>query len=501
MSDQAPASPKDASGISEACASSDSALRLAAPRLMIAGMAGDAGKTTVCAGLLRTLRRRGLRVQAFKKGPDYIDAAWLSLASGSVARNLDVYLSGEDEVRSRFARHAATADCSLIEGNRGLFDGVDAQGSFSTSRLATIVECPVLLVLSAAKVTRSLAAVVLGAKLLEPGLRLGGVVLNGLSGDRHRAVAVQAIEELTGVPVLGALPRVAQAEMPSRHLGLVTPAESPRVEERLDALERLVTGHIDVDAVLALARSAPPITANDVVVSPKARPHGVRIGVLRDAAFTFYYPENLEQLEALGATLVTVSPLSHNALPPVDALYIGGGFPETHARELSNNRSLLRAIREAAQTGLPIYAECGGLMYLGRAIHCGEESFEMAGVFPIETAMLSGPAGHGYVNAEVVTDNPFLPVGTRIRGHEFHYSRVVSGADGVAMALQVTKGNGVHQGHDGLRVHNVLATYVHVHASGTPEWAPGLVCAAQRRAAARSAVGLARPRAQCAVEP
>ena len=321
--------------------------RIEAPRLVVAGASGDAGKTTVCIGLLRALRSRGLAVQAFKKGPDYIDAAWLSRASDGTARNLDVYLCGERGVQTAFLRHAAGVDCSVIEGSRGLLDGIDAQGTFSTARLARLLDSPVVLIVSASKVTRTAAAVVQGVKTLEPGLRLDGVVLNGLSGERHRKVTSRAIEESTGVPMLGCLPHVRAASMPLRHLGLVTPAEYQVADQLMDSLERLITENVDLDAMLQVARRAPCVIpgASPLSASRVRTCSNVRIGILHDSAFTFYYPENLEQLEQLGATLVPISALESSEVPNVDALYIGGGFPETHARALASNRPLLRSIR------------------------------------------------------------------------------------------------------------------------------------------------------------
>ncbi|MBI5533813.1 MAG: cobyrinate a,c-diamide synthase [Deltaproteobacteria bacterium] len=458
--------------------------RIAAPRLLVAGACGDAGKTTLCIGLLRALRRKGLAVQAFKKGPDYIDAAWLSRASEGAARNLDVYMCGEPSVRASFLRHGAQADCSIIEGARGILDGVDAQGTYSSARLAMLLDCPAILIVSAAKVTRTAAAAVKGIQQLEPDLRLGGVVLNGLSGDRHRRVTSRAIEDSTGVPVLGALPHVRAASMPIRHLGLVTPSEYQVAAHLTDSLERLISEHVDVDSVLSLARTAPWIAPHGWAApeEPLMGRRDVRVGILVDSAFTFYYPENLEHLERLGAELVPISALDASDLPPIDALYIGGGFPETHARALADNRPLLHAIRSLAQHQLPIYAECGGLMYLSRAIHSGVETFEMVGALPVETAMTPNPVGHGYVDAVVVGDNPFFPLGAEIKGHQFHYSKVISGTEHVDLVFMMSKGKGVRARHDGLCVNNVLATYVHVHAAGVPAWAEGLVAAADRYA-------------------
>jgi len=463
------------------------------PRLVIAGMSGSAGKTIVSLGLLLLLREAGIDVRAFKKGPDYIDAAWLTWASSHTARNLDTYLMGPDRALDSFARNATTEGINLIEGNRGIFDGFGAEGTHSTAALARCLAAPVILVVNGQKVTRTAAAFVLGCQKLDPAVAIRGVILNNVSGDRHRDVMRTAIESECSIPVLGSLPHAKTGLLPERHLGLITPQEHCAAEELSQNLLKLVEGRLDVDALLSIARAAPPLpyAPDPRLASTAALPSTVRIGYLRDAAFTFYYPENLEQLERAGAQLIPVSSLDATALPPnLHALYTGGGFPETHARRLSENASFLRSVREAALGGLPIYAECGGLILLATSLLWSGARYPMAGVFPFDVEVCDSPQGHGYSTLCVDRKNPFFPVGVTLRGHEFHYSRILPCAETVPTACAVERGAGCFDGREFVMTKNVVATYTHLHAIASPEWAPVLVNAAQRFADAR---GMTRP--------
>lgn len=453
-----------------------------APRIVIAGTGGDSGKTMVSLALARAARGAGLTTAAFKKGPDYIDAAWLEWAAASTARNLDTWLMGEGAVSRSFARRAVREGLNVVEGNRGLFDGMDAAGTHSTASLARLIDAPVILVLPVTKVTASAAATVLGFSTMDPSVRLGGVVLNRVGGTRHESVIREAIESRTGVPVVGAVPRLkGGGRLPERHLGLVPLQERRDLEEVEKVLEE-VAGHLDLAAILELARSVPPLDAPGEPDTPAAAPGSpVRIGVFRDAAFSFYYPENLEALESLGAELAFLSPLSDAGLPELDALYLGGGFPETHARELAGNRSMMGSLKSAADSGLPIYAECGGLMVLSRSITWQGETFPMAGALPVDTEVFQRPRGHGYAVAVTEGDNPFYPPRTRLRGHEFHYSSITALASDLQLALRIERGHGCGDGRCGIVHNNVFATYVHVHALGEIAWARAMVGAARRR--------------------
>lgn len=450
------------------------------PRLMIAGLSGDSGKTIVSAGLLLLLRRAGVHVRAFKKGPDYIDPAWLRWASGHPARNLDTYLMGPDGARASFLRAGLSGGINLIEGNRGLFDGFDAEGTHSSAALAEVLAAPVLLVIDATKMTRTVAALVLGCQKLDPGLALCGVVLNNVNGRRHEQILRAAIESACSIPVLGALPRAAANPFPGRHLGLIPPDEHEGLDSAEQELLKLVEGRFDLDAVLSIARSAPGLeqVAEDSLTAPNAQ--GLRIGYLKDSAFSFYYPENIEALQQAGAEMVPVSALQSPALPEaIHALYIGGGFPETHARQLAANSSFLESLRQASERHMPIYAECGGLMLLARTLAWKEARYPMAGAFPIDVEVLDKPQGHGYTELRVDTLNPFLEPGTILRGHEFHYSRILTPRAQLETACAILRGAGCGEGRDFLVTRNTMAGYTHLHAVGTPQWIRGMVNAAR----------------------
>ncbi|MFH1862942.1 MAG: cobyrinate a,c-diamide synthase [bacterium] len=449
------------------------------PRLVIAGTGGDCGKTLVSMGLVASWRQRGMKVAVFKKGPDYIDAAWLRFAAGTETRNLDTYMMGAPAVLESFQRNSRGVDICLIEGNRGLYDGSDSKGTHSTAELAKLLQAPVVLVQNITKVTRTAAATVLGCRYLDPDVKIAGVILNQVAGSRHERIVRESIETICSIPVLGAIPRISQRDfLPGRHLGLITPVEHPDVVEACAAVAELVDKHIDRDRILEVAQSAPSLREYEDQIAVPATfetPDPVSIAYFCDSAYTFYYPDNLEALSAAGAKLIPVSSIENSALPSCDGLYIGGGFPETHAGQLSDNRSLLKDVYKKAQQGLPIYAECGGLIYLCRSITYLDRTYPMAGVFPLDLQVEAAPQGHGYMEVEVDAVNPFFPVKTRFRGHEFHYSRVKQSHPNVNSIYSVERGKGCFQQRDGLIFKNVLAGFLHLHASGAPQWAKHFV--------------------------
>lgn len=458
------------------------------PRIILAGLSGGSGKTFVSAGLARALTRRGLVVMPFKKGPDYIDASWLSHAAQAQACNLDPFLLPQGVIAALFQEKAARADISIIEGNRGLFDGKDAQGTCSTAELARQLSAPVILVLDATKMTRTAAAIVAGCRAFEPGLNLAGVILNRTAGERHRNILKQCIEDLAGVPVLGALPKAAENPIPERHMGLVSDQEHSGREQALDAIADTVEACVDVERVLEIARSAPAPAAAPPVPWPTPAVSGASsgdapvIGYVFDAALWFYYPENLEALERAGAKLQRLSLLSCEPWPEIHGLYLGGGFPETQAAALSANTVVRENVRALAQAGLPVYAECGGFMYLCASLTLDVGEYALAGVFPLATRLCPRPQGLGYVEAQVEAENPFHPLGARITGHEFHYSACMeqsAQAEIPPTALKMLRGQGMINKRDGLIKANTFAAYTHIHALGTPHWAPNFVRAAQ----------------------
>ena len=445
--------------------------------IVVAGLSGGSGKSVVSVGITAALAGQGYNVVPFKKGPDYIDAGWLGLAAGTPCCNLDPYLMKRDIMIDSFRSRICSADYVILEGNRGVFDGVDLEGSFSTAELAVTLQMPVLLVVDCTKATRTVAALVSGCQAFDPRLEIRGVVLNRVGGSRHESIVRRAVEHYTDIPVIGALPRSAQDVFPQRHLGVTPGPEHDQAEQALTTLAARVEKYLDLEKL------------KDVMVSLSCSPKevlsrgqdNVRIGVIRDAAFQFYYQENLEALIALGGEIVEINALTAGELPGIDALYIGGGFPETSARELAANKSFLASVREKADSGLPIYAECGGLIYLGRDMKVDGQEYRLADVFPVSFSLQRKPQAHGYTNLQVTGDNSFYPVGTRISGHEFRYSRVdVWPNDPGMLALRMDRGVGFAGGWDGLVYKNVLAMYSHIHPLGTPQWAPGMIDAAKR---------------------
>jgi len=444
-------------------------------RLVVAGLSGDAGKSLVTLGIIGALRARGLSVAPFKKGPDFIDSAWLGTAAGAPGRNLDTFLMSEDRILASATEHGRATDVSIVEGNRGLFDGLDAKGSHSTALLARLLHAPVLLVIDARKVTRTVAALVAGCRALDPELMLCGVVLNRVGTARQEAVIREAVETETGIPVLGAIPKLPDQHLPSRHLGLVTAFEHPETQAVLRKIRQIAEKYVDIDAILEITRR------HEIPVpeaTPPSAPFTVcktRVGVLRDRAFSFYYPENLEALEHEGAELVNISPHEDEEMPDVDARYAGGGFPEVHAAELSANGALREKLRREIERGLPVWAECGGLMYLARSVRYEGQAYPMVGVLPIAIDHNARPQGHGYVKACVDRANPFLREDFGFAGHEFHYSHIRDDVTTLDTVIGLERGVGVGGGRDGILARNVVATYTHLHASGVPEWATALV--------------------------
>jgi cobyrinic acid a,c-diamide synthase len=337
--------------------------------------------------------------------------------------------------------------------------------------------------------TRTAAALVLGCQHFDPQVPIRGVILNQIARPRHEAILRSAIEQYCGLPVLGAIPRLKCQVFPERHMGLVPPQEHATAQRAVSTAQDLAQRYLDLEGLWEVAVQAPPLPR--LALFPETAPTAaepVTFGIIRDSAFQFYYPENLEALERQGATLLELSALEDPCLPPdLDALYIGGGFPETHARSLAQNRSFRDSVKSAAQAGLPIYAECGGLMYLGQTIQTQGEKFPMVGLFPYDFVMSKRPQGHGYTILEVARENPFFAPGTVLKGHEFHYSLICpEPGPGENLVFQVTRGTGIGGQREGLVYRNVLATYTHLHALGSPQWAPSLVrCARQYRRESR----------------
>lgn len=445
--------------------------------LVVAGCTSSAGKTTLVTGLLRALTRRGVPVQPFKAGPDYIDPSYHGRAAGRASRNLDTWMLAPATVIELFLRACAGAQVAIVEGVMGLFDGHGpSDDAGSTAELARLLGLPVVLVVDARGAARSLAATVLGFRAFDPALELAGVVFNRVGSPAHYHLCRRAVEEKTGLPAFGYLPDRRDLVLPERHLGLVPMAEGTVPEAYLERLAAQVEATVEVESLLR--RAAPPRAAGpEAGLFPgRPRPPEVRLGVARDRAFSFYYPDSLDLLEAWGAELAPFSPLADAGLPAgLDGVYIGGGFPEVYAGELAGNRSLLADLRQAAREGLPVYAECGGLMLLGRALRSGDGTeHPMAGVLPFTTRLDGTALTLGYRTVRALADGPLLARGEEARGHEFHLSRI-DGAPG-REAAPAWPGAAIAPAYhlleldrpEGWRTGNVTASYVHLHLAARP---------------------------------
>ncbi len=449
------------------------------PAFTIAALRGGSGKTIASLAIIRALKQRDKKVACFKKGPDYIDAAWLAAASGNQCFNLDPFLMAPDTIKASFNYRASGHDVAVIEGNRGLFDGMDLEGSSSTSTLARLLDAPVILVVDCTKSTRTIAALVHGCLTFEPDVPFLGVILNRVAGDRHINMVTKAIEHYTGLPVFGFIPRLRKDPLPMRHLGLTPADEFNGIEPALNQLAEIAEKHIDLDAILdSASKHQHPdrqyqISAQDLFEIEGPIYSGLKIGVIKDAAFQFYYPENLEALTLLGAELVYLSAIKDRTIPHIDGLYIGGGFPETQAALLEKNESFRKALLNLINHQLPVYAECGGLMYLGQSILWQNSKYEMVGAIPFDLYMQKKPAGHGYTIMEFQKDTPFYKKGSLVKGHEFHYSRPVPTEKDYAscFSCKLLRGNGFESKLEGFVMKNTFSTYTHIHALGQKEWA------------------------------
>jgi cobyrinic acid a,c-diamide synthase len=447
--------------------------------LVIAGLAGGSGKSVVAVGITAALSRRGRVVVPFKKGPDYIDAGWMQLAAGKRCYNLDPFLMTREAILHSFALHSGEAEVVIVEGNRGLYDGVDVKGGYSTAELAVTLNLPVILVVNCTKTTRTVAAMVLGCQQFDKRINIKGVVLNQIATERQRRLITESVENYTGIPVLGSIPRLKRDIFPMRHLGMVPHQEYTDSDGAIDFLADLVAENVDLEKVEAVMEPipAPALTPVAILAKPiaPALPK-VKIGILQDAAFQFYYSENLEALERAGGELIYVNAMRDSVLPELDGLYIGGGFPETSARQLAANTTFRQSVKKEADSGLPIYAECGGLIYLGRSIVLEDEEFPLVGIFPVRFEMSVKPQAHGYTIFQVEKENAYYSRGTEVKGHEFRYSKILDwqgSAD--QLVLKMVRGHGFRDGRDGLTYKNVLALYTHIHADGTPDWAGNFV--------------------------
>lgn len=455
------------------------------PRVVIAGTHSGVGKTTLTAGLIAALRQRGLTIQPFKAGPDYIDPTYHTLAAGRTCRNLDTWMLSPEAVQAAFVRGCQGADIAIIEGVMGLYDGFGYEDEIgSTAHLAKLLKAPVILTLDASHMARSAGAVALGFARLDPALRLAGFIVNQVAGLAHGQGVVDAVTKATGLPCLGWLPRAESLQIPERHLGLIPTAEPGRWQSFIAAAAELVSRHLDLDGLLQIAQ------AHSIPIEAPASPwggigypgSGVRIAVARDEAFSFYYEDNLDLLRGAGAEVIPFSPLRDPDLPAgTDGLYIGGGFPELYAEGLAANVSLRASLRQRIAAGMPTYAECGGLMVLTEAItDLDGRTYPMVGALPGRSVM-TGRLTMGYRLVTTCADTLLALAGQVLRGHEFHYSEWVDRPATIPHAYLVAPREGGEARPEGFARGHVLASYVHLHFGARPELATRFVHACRGR--------------------
>jgi cobyrinic acid a,c-diamide synthase len=442
--------------------------------LYISAAHKSSGKTTLSIGLCRAWRDRGLRVQPFKKGPDFIDPLWLGMAAGRPCYNLDFHTMERPEIAAGFAREQRGSDLGLIEGNVGLYDSTDLAGTNSNAAMAKHLHAPVVLVIDCQGMARGIAPLLLGYRAFDTELNLAGVVLNKVASERHAGNLIRAVEHYTDLPVLGVLPRDESIGIVERHLGLMPSNESGTAEESIERIGQWVAAHADLERMLTVAESAPqPGPVDETRSASGTAGATVRIGIARDAAFGFYYPDDLRALAMGGAELIAFSPVDDPEPPPVDALFLGGGFPEYRMAELEANRTMRQGIADFIARGGPVYAECGGLMYLCRTLRWGDERRAMVGALAAEAEMRAKPQGRGYCSLRETAAFPWPGQGRgagTIQAHEFHHSALVAPAPDWTYAYEVLRGAGIDGRHDGIVQGNLLAAYAHLRAVGGRDW-------------------------------
>ncbi len=432
----------------------------------------SSGKTMLSMGLSAAFKARDLSVQSFKKGPDYIDPIWLSIASGKACQNLDFFTSSSRFIQLQFHHYAAGNDVVLVEGNKGLHDGVSVDGSDSNAALAKLLKLPVILVIDTLGITRGIAPLLRGYQAFDPTVEIAGVILNKVGGKRHTTKLVNAIEEYTDLPIFGAVGRDSSLELCERHLGLVPGNEiGDQAQILIEQWRQRVEQDIDLDAILN--RQAGHQHCVDIQFYQSAGQKKLRIAVARDSVFGFYYPADLERFKMLGVELVDFDTTIDSSLPAnIDGLFIGGGFPENNLHSISSNHPLLVDIKQKIESGLPAYAECGGLMYLCRSIRYKNEYAEMAGVIPADVIMHEKPQGRGYVKLEPYSQHPWCNHETvsAVRAHEFHYSSLVNCDESLKFAYRVDRGQGIDGTNDGIIRYNLLASYCHLRQTDSCPW-------------------------------
>lgn len=448
-------------------------------RLLISAAHKSSGKTTITLGLCAALHARGLKVQPYKKGPDYIDPMWLSRASERDCHNLDFQTMSNDEMLATISHYSSGADISIIEGNKGLFDGVALDGSNSNAAVAELTKTPVILVIDTLGMTRGIAPLLLGYQAFNTNIQIAGVILNKVGGPRHEQKLRNVIEQYTDIQVIGAVPRLEQLNITERHLGLIPSNEATNTNDVISNIASIINKHVDLDAVIKIASTPAKLPEVKNPISVTNKPQNLKIGIARDAAFGFYYPGDLNAFLAEGVELIEFDTINDTSLPVIDALFIGGGFPESWMDELEANVSLRQEIKQAIDLGMPAYAECGGLMYLSQSISWKGKQSEMVGVIPADIEMNEKPQGRGYVSLNKTQDFLWADSSesstTEISAHEFHYSgfkdiESLEKDSRVKYAYEMKRGSGITGMHDGLIYKNLLANYAHLRDTSKHHW-------------------------------
>ncbi len=441
--------------------------------VLISAAHKSSGKTVLSIGLSAALHRRGMRVQTFKKGPDYIDPMWLSKASAHNCYNLDFWTQTEEEIVSLFNMQARQASIAIIEGNKGLYDGLNEDGRDSNAALAKLLKTPVILTLDTRGTIRGVAPLVLGYQQFDPDVEIAGIILNMVGGDRHAGKLTNVIERYTDIPVLGTVHRNKKLELMERYLGLKPSNEDQLADQHVMEISKVVEEQVDLDHVLTVANTRLPVTSSEDEPREDLQNYGLSIAYARDEAFGFYYADDLDTFARLGVELLPFDTLNDNRLPEADALFIGGGFPEKNMHALSANSSMMQAIRDVINQGTPTYAECGGLMYLCNSIRFDDEKCAMVGIIDADCEMHEKPAGRGYTMLQKNSRHPWSCAPRQATpGHEFHYSRLTNMADGYDYSFDVKRGFGVDGHNDGICYKNLLACYTHQRNTKRNPWIP-----------------------------
>lgn len=442
-------------------------------RIVLAGTGSAVGKTTISTGIMKALSEEQ-KVQPFKVGPDYIDPTYHTLATNNISRNLDSFFMSDGQIREAFERglKISNSKMGVIEGVRGLYEGISpVEDVGNTASIAKALNAPVILILNARSLVKSAAAIVIGFKTLDPTIRIEGVILNLVKGKKHYLKAKEAVEKLADTPVIGGIPRDEAITVEQRHLGLVPAVERENIKRNIRDWGKLMVENVDLDALISIMKGAGKLPEGREPLFQQKNRKKVKIGIARDEVFTFYYQDNLEAMEANNAEMVYFSPLHDQEVPDVDGIYVGGGYPEIFARELEANQNMRQSMNKFHQDERPIYAECGGLMYLSRSIN----QHQMCDVFGYNSHMTKKPQALSYVIAKATHDNIIIPAGETFHGHEFHYSRLELEGANPKFAFEILRGRGVTGSMDGLMSKNTLASYVHTHVAACPSFASKLV--------------------------